>query len=110
MSIDQLTAAPLECQSPPPQLCLHTSAHHQAVVRFLSDSSNKTEIERGHDPVFCSQLLLCEFARLKVKCLHTKAHTGKHTTGSRKKLSPSLKIITFTFLFTYEMTIKSQVV
>ena len=74
-------APPPECQSPSPQLCLHTSVHHQAVVRFLSDSSNKTEIERGHDTVFCWQLLPCEIARLKVKCLHTQENTGtqRHT-------------------------------
>ena len=82
-------APPPECRSPSPQLCLHTSVHHQAVVRFLSDSSNKTEIERGHDTVFCWQLLLCEIARLKVKCLHTQENTGTHNWQPQKTLSLS---------------------
>ena len=42
---------------------------------------------------------------------HTKAHTGTHTTGSRKKkLSPPPTPTTFTFLVTCEMTFTSQVV
>ena len=41
---------------------------------------------------------------------HTKAHTGTHTTGSRKKLSPPPTPITSTFLVTCEMTFTSQVV